>query len=328
MSDIVGTGGPSDEKDRLEQPTRSGTDEPTAPPVVSADQLVPESPFPVASPTPVVRWIYRHSLPVRIAHWINVFCLPILVMSGLQIFNAHPALYWGERSDRDRPILSIDTDYSEKEGLRGITTVLGHSFETTGFLGASADWDGRVHRRAFPTWVTIPSYQWLAMGRRWHFFFAWIFVFNGVLFGLYTLLSRHFDRDLLPFPKDLRGIGRALLGHLLFRHAAGEEAARYNVLQKIAYTGVVFILGPLIILTGMTMSPRMDAAFPGLLTLFGGRQSARTIHFIVCFAFVGYTAAHLFMVAVTGLWNNLRSMVVGRYRIAEPGVEHHDPKPD
>jgi len=327
MSDVVGPDAQPGENHTTEEPARSGTDATNAPAVVAPDPLVPGSPSPAASPTSVVRWIYRHTLPVRIAHWINVFCLPILVMSGLQIFNAHPALYWGERSDRDRPILSIDSDYSEKEGLRGIATVWGRSFETTGFLGASAGLDGRIHRRAFPTWVTIPSFQWLAMGRRWHFFFAWIFVLNGVLFGLYTLLSRHLDRDLFPFPRDLRGIGRAVRDHLLFRHSAGDEAARYNVLQKIAYTGVVFVLGPLIVLTGLTMSPRMDAAFPGLLTLFGGRQSARTIHFIVCFGFVGYTAAHLFMVAVTGLWNNLRSMLIGRHRITEPGAEYHDPKP-
>ena len=328
MSDVVGPDAQPGENHTTEEPARSGTDEPIAPPVVSPDWPGPESPSPGASEAPVVRWIYRHPLPVRLTHWINVFCLPILVMSGLQIFNAHPALYWGNRSDRDRPILALDSDYSESEGIHGITRVFSYSFDTTGWLGASKDSAGQIHRRGFPTWVTIPSFQWLAMGRRWHFFFAWIFVLNGILFGLYTFLSRHFDRDLFPFPRDLRGIGRALLDHLLFRHAEGEESARYNVLQKIAYTGVVFILGPLIVLTGMTMSPRMDAAFPGLLTLFGGRQSARTIHFIVCFAFVGYTAAHLFMVAVTGLWNNLRSMVVGRYRIAEPGVEHHDPKPD
>ncbi|MBI3595745.1 MAG: cytochrome b/b6 domain-containing protein [Nitrospirae bacterium] len=328
MSDIVGTGGQSEENDKIKESSRSGTDEPVVSPVVSTDRPGSESPSTAAPEAPAVRWIYRHALPVRLAHWINVFCLPILVMSGLQIFNAHPALYWGERSDRDRPILSLDTDFNDTGGIRGITTVLGYSFDTTGWLGASNDSAGQIHRRGFPAWATIPSFQWLAMGRRWHFFFAWVFVFNGVLFGLYTLLSRHFDRDLFPFPKDIRGIGRAVLDHLRFRHPAGEEAARYNVLQKIAYTGVVFVLGPLIVLTGMTMSPRMDAAFPGLLTLFGGRQSARTVHFIVCFAFVGYTGVHLFMVAVTGLWNNLRSMVIGRYRIAEPGVEHHDPRPN
>lgn len=320
MSDVVATNDSSDEKDRLEPPAPAETGEPAPAPDRTADRPLPEAPpstEPDVPETPPVRWIRRHALPVRLTHWINVLCLPILVMSGFQIFNAHPALYWGERSDRDRPILSIGSDYSEKEGLRGITTLFGYSIETTGFLGASADLNGRVYRRAFPTWATIPSFQWLAMGRRWHFFFAWVFVINGIIFALYAFLSRHFDRDLFPFPKDLRGFGRAVRDHLLFSHPAGDPTARYNVLQKIAYTGVVFVLGPLIVLTGLTMSPRMDAAFPGLLTLFGGRQSARTIHFIVCFTFVGFVVIHLTMVAATGLWNNFRAMVVGRYRIAE-----------
>jgi thiosulfate reductase cytochrome b subunit len=278
--------------------------------------------------SPAARWIYRHAVSVRLAHWINVLCLPILVMSGLQIFNAHPALYWGERSDRDRPILALDTAFTDGGEIRGVTRVFGYSFDTTGFLGASRDSAGQIHRRGFPAWSTIPSHQWLAMGRRWHLFFAWGFVINGLLFGLYSLISRHLDRDLFPSPRDLRSIGRAVWDHLLFRHHKGDEAAHYNVLQKIAYTGVIFGLGPLILLTGMTMSPGLDAAFPGLLTLFGGRQSARTIHFIVCFTFVGFVGVHLFMVAVSGFWNNLRSMVVGRYRITEVGVTRHDQEPD
>jgi thiosulfate reductase cytochrome b subunit len=238
-------------------------------------------------------------------------------MSGFQIFNAHPALYLGERSDRDRPIFSIKAVLTDAGEVKGITTLFGHPFETTGFLGASKNALGQLRRRGFPAWTTLPSGQWLAMGRRWHLFFAWIFVLNGLLFGLYSLLSRHLGRDLLPRPRDLREIGRSVMNHLRFRHPTGEEAARYNVLQKIAYTSVVFVLGPLIVLTGLTMSPRMDAAFPWLLTLFGGRQSARTIHFVACFALIGYTLVHLLMIAVTGLWNNLRSMLIGWYRITE-----------
>lgn len=312
-----------DEPD-LPLPGESPAEDPIASPEPSTEGSGMETNAPAEPPPAAVRWTYRHTVPVRLAHWINVICLPILVMSGFQIFNAHPALYWGERSDRDRPILALDTAFSINGEIRGITRVFGHSFDTTGILGASRDSNGRLHRRGFPAWATIPSYQWLAMGRRWHFFFAWIFVINGLLFGLYSFLSRHLDRDLFPFLKDLRGIGRAVRDHLLFRHAGGNEASRYNVLQKIAYTGVVFGLGPLILLTGMTMSPGLDAAFPGLLTLFGGRQSARTIHFVVCIAFVGFVTIHLFMVAVSGFWNNLRSMILGRYRIAEIGVAHHD----
>jgi thiosulfate reductase cytochrome b subunit len=290
-----------------ESPNHEGTPEAQTPPAVSP-----------------VQWYYRHRLPVRAAHWINVLCLPILVMSGFQIFNAHPALYLGSRSDRNRPILSMTADFTPSGEIHGITTILGRSFDTTGWLGFSKLPDGRMRRRGFPSWATIPSQQWLAMGRRWHLFFAWVFVANGLLFVLYALISRHFDRDLFPKWKDLKGIGRSLLDHLLFRRPGGESPFRYNVLQKIGYTGTVFVLGPLIVLTGLTMSPGMDAAFPWLLTIFGGRQSARTVHFIVCFSFIGFVAIHLFMVAVTGLWNNLRSMVVGRYRVAGYGGEGHD----
>lgn len=254
--------------------------------------------------------IYRHSLSTRVAHWINVLCLPILIMSGFQIFNAHPALYWGERSDRDRPILAMRGIRTEAGDLTGITTVFGHDFETTGVLGASATASGEMERRGFPAWATIPSNKWLAMGRRWHLFFAWLFVVNGVVFGLYALVSRHFARDLWPRPADLRGLPRSIFDHLLFRHPL-DGKARYNVLQKLAYTGVVFGLAPVAVLAGLAMSPQLDAAFPWLLTLFGGRQSARTIHFVAAFAFIGYIVVHVFMVAVTGLWNNLRSMITG-----------------
>jgi thiosulfate reductase cytochrome b subunit len=160
------------------------------------------------------------------------------------------------------------------------------------------------------------------MGRQWHLFFAWIFVVNGLLFGLYALLSRHLWRDLFPKVKDLRGIGRDIQSHLTFRHPAGAEARHYNVLQKLAYTGVAFGLGPLILLTGLSMSPTIDAGFPGLLTLFGGRQSARTIHFLACFAFIGFVTVHLLMVATAGLRNNLRSMITGWFSIREDGTTH------
>ncbi|MGH7166318.1 MAG: cytochrome b/b6 domain-containing protein, partial [Nitrospiraceae bacterium] len=162
----------------------------------------------------------------------------------------------------------------------------------------------------------------LAMGRQWHLFFAWIFVLNGLLFGLYALLSRHLWRDLFPRLKDLRGIGRDIRSHLTFRHSRGEEARHYNVLQKLAYTGVAFGLGPLIVLTGLSMSATIDAGFPGLLTLFGGRQSARTIHFLACFAFIGFVTVHLFMVATSGLRNNLLSMITGWFHITEGGATH------
>lgn len=267
-------------------------------------------------------WRFRHPLLVRLAHWLNALCLPILLMSGFQIFNAHPALYWGERSDRDRPILAMKALRAENGELRGITTLFGQSFDTTGLFGASRNEAGALYRRGFPEWATLPKQQWLAMGRRWHFFFGWLFVLNGFIFAAYSLASRHLWSDLLPKKEEIRKIGASIRDHLRFRHPCGEEAAHYNVLQKIAYTGVIFVLAPLIVLTGLTMSPNLNAAFPWMLTLFGGRQSARTLHFIAAFAFIGYTLVHVLMVATTGLWNNLRSMLTGWYSIRLSGENH------
>jgi thiosulfate reductase cytochrome b subunit len=277
---------------------------------------------PGGHPVAASRWRFRHPLFVRLSHWLNVVSLPVLLMSGFQIFNAHPALYWGERSDRDRPILAMKGVPAESGELRGVTTLFGYPFDTTGLFGASRTDGDILTRRGFPEWATLPARQWLAMGRRWHFFFAWIFVINGLIFAALSVASRHLWSDLLPKKDDLRKIGPSIRDHFLFRHPVGEEAARYNVLQKIAYTGVVFILGPLILLTGLTMSPNINAAAPILLTLFGGRQSARTIHFIAAFSFIGYTVVHVVMVAITGFWNNLRSMITGKYLLPESGEKH------
>jgi thiosulfate reductase cytochrome b subunit len=270
----------------------------------------------VSSP-PAIERVYRHRLPVRISHWLNVPFLIILIMSGLQIFNAHPALYWGDRSDRDRALLSIRPVDTESGEVKGVTTILGHQFDTTGVLGYS---DGM--RRAFPAWATVPSAKWLAMGRQWHLFFAWLFVINGLIFTAYAFASRHATRDLAPSGKDWRSIGKSLRDHLILKHPGGEETKRYNVLQKLAYASILFIIAPLIVLTGLAMSPTIDTAVPWLLTILGGRQAARTIHFVACFSFVAFILIHVFQVILTGFLNNIRSMVTGWFIVKHEGVDH------
>jgi thiosulfate reductase cytochrome b subunit len=227
---------------------------------------------------------YRHSLAVRILHWINVVALGVLLMSGLQIFNAHPALNWGKSS----------------------------------YTGAAPFFE-LAH--GFPSWMTLPGPRWLAMGRRWHLFFAWIFVINGLLYVVYSFASRHFSRELAPTRSDWRSIGSSIIEHLRFRHATGEAARRYNVLQKLTYLFVIFGLLPFVILMGWAMSPRLDTVIPGWVDLVGGRQSARTLHFIAAWALVAFVLVHVFEVIITGVYNNLRSMITGRYAIES---EHAD----
>src|SRR5438270_606429 len=125
--------------------------------------------------------IYRHAAAVRITHWINVLCLTLLLMSGPQIFNAHPALYWGQKSTFDAPFLALTGNEDQVGKVRGVTRIGGLRFDTTGLLGASADSDGTLEARGFPSWITVPGFQDLATGRRWHFFFAWLFFINGLV---------------------------------------------------------------------------------------------------------------------------------------------------
>ncbi len=265
---------------------------------------------------------YRHSLPVRIMHWSNAVFLAILLMSGLNIFNAHPALYWGESSYRGfPPLLEMGGRENDRGEIVGITRILGRDFNTTGLFGASRNPAGELTIRGFPSWMTIPDYQWLAMARRWHFFMAWLLVVNGIAFVAYSILSRHLQRDLVPTKKELRSIGQSVLDHLLFRHPGGEAARRYNVLQKLTYLGVIFVLLPLMILMGLGMSPALDALYPGWLDLFSGRQSVRTIHFIIAWMLVLFVFVHVLEVIITGFWNNVRSMITGYFRV-ESEADH------
>ena len=258
----------------------------------------------------------RHSLPVRVMHWINVLALTILLMSGLNIFNAHPTLYWGKSSYTGAgPILEMTAKEGENGAMVGVTRIFGHEFDTTGLFGASAGADGKVTQRGFPSWATIPDGQWLAMARKWHFFFAWVFVVNGIAYVIYSIASRHLARDLKPTPRDWRSIGQSIKDHLRFRHPTGEASKHYNVLQKLAYLIVIFVLLPLVIVMGWGMSPRLNSVIPGWVDMVGGRQSARTLHFVGAWALVSFVLIHVFEVIISGLWNNVRSMLTGRYRV-------------
>jgi len=262
--------------------------------------------------------VHRHTRVTRLTHWINLLCLTVLLMSGLQIFNAHPALYWGQSgADADRPAFEIGADDSGDGPPVGFARIGSSTFNTTGILGVSRNASGEVVPRGFPRWVTLPSWRDLALGRRWHFFFAWVFVANLLVYLMAAIASGHIWRDLLPSGEQLRP--RALLkdlgNHLRLKFPRGEAARHYNPLQKLTYLGVVFVLLPLMILTGLSMSPGMDAILPWVVDLFGGRQSARTIHFIAASLIVLFVFVHVAMVLLAGPVNELRAMITGRFAI-------------
>ncbi len=258
------------------------------------------------------RWVFRHPAIIRITHWINAICLLILLMSGFQIFNAHPSLYWGNASTFDTPIL--DMKATDDDPQRGITTIFGHSFDTTGVLGSSS-FEGEDTERGFPSWITLPANQDLSTGRNWHFLFAWIFLFNGLVYLGYGALTGQLKFRTIPSGDQVRHFGASLWQHLTLHFPKGDEAKTYNVLQKLTYLILILILLPLQILAGLTMSPGMNAFAPFLLDLFGGRQSARTVHFVIADLLVLFVIVHVVMVIVSGLSNNLRSMISGWFVI-------------
>ncbi len=259
------------------------------------------------------RVVYRHRLATRIWHWLNAAVLLVMLMSGLMIFNAHPRLYWGQYGANPDPAwLEIGSD-----GEHGFLRVGSSTAPTTGFLGVSGGPGDQAVETAFPGWLTIPSGYDLALARHWHLTFAWLFVAAILTYWLFGLGNRHIWRDLIPAGAELtpRHILEDVKNHALLRFPKGEAARRYNILQKLSYLGVVVVLIPLQILTGLAMSPAMDAAWPWLLDVFGGRQSARSIHFVCATLLVLFILVHLVMVALVGPFNEIGSMITGRYRL-------------
>ena len=263
--------------------------------------------------------VKRHSVLTRLTHWVNVLLISMLLMSGLQIFNAHPALYWGQASTFADPWVAMTKEDIGDEP-RGITTVGSMRFDTTGLFGWSGK-EGMREQRGFPAWATIPSWRDLAAGRRWHFFFAWLFVVNGLIYLAWSLVGGHLKKDLLPTRAQLspKHILHEIGTHARLKFPKGEEARRYNAIQKLTYLAVILVLLPAMLLTGLSMSPGFNATLPWLTDLFGGRQSARTIHFISASLIVLFVLVHVVMVIVSGLWNNIRSMITGRYAIEVEG---------
>lgn len=258
--------------------------------------------------------VYRTVLPVRIWHWINALSIFVMLMSGATIFNAHPRLYWGAYgANPDSPWLIMG-----RRGQEGFVYLAGIEIPTTGFLGFT-----KYSSKAIPPLFTIPNYYSLAEGRQWHFFFAWVLVISAVAYITYAIFSRHLSRNLLLKPEErkLTHLWHDIKQHARLRFPTGEAARAYNPLQKLAYLGVIFVLIPLIVLTGMMMSPTLNAAFPWLLDLFGGRQSARSIHFICAAGFCAFILVHLLMVILAGPLNELRSMTSGFYRLPAERAE-------
>ena len=264
--------------------------------------------------------IYRQSRWTRLTHWIWAVCLFFLMLTGLQIFNAFPSLHIGQESgfDYNNAILEIGARRAADDSLTGYTRLLGYEVDTTGIFGVSGP-DAAV--QAIPAALTIPSNRNLATGRVIHFFVAWVLVGSLAIWAVASALNGHL-RSLIPTLADLRGLPRDVADHARLRFHHKRD---YTVLQKLAYASVMFVALPLMVLTGLAMSPGFNATAPWLLDVFGGRQTARTVHFLMMVGLAGFFVVHMVMILAAGPINELRSIITGWYRL-DPAQEGDDGK--
>ena len=274
----------------------------------------------LTSPTAAPYLFHRHALAVRVTHWINALAIVFMIGTGFNIFNAHPGLYWGQYgaddddSKRWLEIGSADTPQGVAYGFVRIGSLM---VRTTGVLGISTGGNGQPQAIAYPAWSTIPSGRDLATARNFHFFFAWVLIINGLVYLGYSLATGHLRKDLLPRLKELRpaNIVHDIIQHAKLKFPKGEEAKRYHILQKLAYGGVVLVIVPLVIFTGLGMSPGTNAAWPWLLDVFGGRASSRSLHWVAANLIILFIVVHLAMVVLAGPFNEIRSMITGKFRV-------------
>jgi thiosulfate reductase cytochrome b subunit len=234
-----------------------------------------------AVPVATTKTKSRHSGWVRVTHWITTFCFIALLVSGIEILISHPRFYWGETGNvLTTPLFQIPIPSSR-------------SMVPTGYGYVMPDQNG---------W-----------SRYLHFEAAWALVLTGLLYGIFSLVSGHLRKNLLPGKGDLswRVLSTEIVNHLRFKRPGEAEAWSYNVLQRLAYLFVIFVLVPLVIWSGLAMSLSFVSAFPASVTLLGGQQSARTIHFFVSVALVLFLLVHVVMIFLAGFKGRMRAMITG-----------------
>ena len=221
-----------------------------------------------------------------------------LVVSGFEILMVHPRLYWGKAGNDLTPaLLELPISRNYKHG--GYDKPVPLTDSASGPVSANRTYD---------------IFNQNGWGRSLHFLAAWFLVLPGLVYLLLGLLSGHFRSHIWPRVRELapRLVWRDVVSHLRFRIPAASGGPRYGLLQKGAYSFVVFVAAPLMVATGLTMSPAVTAAFPVLLGLFGGFQSARTIHFFASAVLVLFVIVHVVMVVRSGFRRHMRAMTLGR----------------
>jgi len=231
----------------------------------------------------------RHTLLVRATHWLTVVAFFILLVTGLEIVVSHPRFYWGE------------TGNSGTAPLFRIPIPASRDTVPTGYAYTMPDQNG---------W-----------SRYLHFEAAWLLVIIALIYGVASLLNGHFRKNLLPTAEQRNWPAfRNVLSKFLRRPPPGSaDSHTYNAVQRLAYLSVILILFPLVIFTGLALSPSFNSAFPFIVNTFGGRQSARTLHFIVTNLLVIFLVVHVAMIVLAGFWSRTRAMITGRVTYSSEG---------
>jgi thiosulfate reductase cytochrome b subunit len=235
-----------------------------------------------ASAVPARTVVARHSALVRVTHWITTLCFLALLVTGIEILISHPRFYWGETGNiLTPPLFKIPIPSSR-------------ALVPTGYDYVLPDQNG---------W-----------SRYLHFQSAWVVVITGLLYVIASFFDGHLRMNLLPARADFswRTFSTTIVNHLRFQRPGEEEAWRYNLLQRLTYLIVIFVLFPLVIWTGLAMSPAIASVFPSAVSVLGGQESARTIHFFVSVFLFLFLLVHILMICVAGLRNRMRAMITGR----------------
>jgi thiosulfate reductase cytochrome b subunit len=226
----------------------------------------------------------RHSALVRVTHWITTLSFLALLVTGAEIVVSHPRFYWGEAGNiLTPPLFKLPIPASR-------------SSVPTGYGYVLPDQNG---------W-----------SRYLHFQAAWVAVLTGLLYVTSILFTGHLRKNLLPGSSHLswRAFSSDIANHLRFKRPPDAEAWSYNLLQRLTYLLVIFVLFPLVVWTGLAMSPAVASAFPSAVGVLGGQQSARTVHFFVSIFLLLFLLIHVVMICLAGFGNRMRAMITGRTR--------------
>ena len=232
----------------------------------------------------------RHTATVRVTHWLTTIAFLALLLSGGEIVLSHPRFYWGETGNVNMsPWLNLHVPSSRD------TVPTGYGY----VLPDQNGWSRYLHFQA-----------------------AWLAVATGLFYLLWGIFSGHFRRNLFPSRPDrsFSAIARSFVEHLRLKRPEPDEASSYNVLQRLSYLLVIFVLFPLMIWTGLAMSFGFDAAFPLAVRLLGGHQTARSLHFIVTILLMLFLLVHVVMIFVAGFRSRMQGMITGHVGTAASAV--------